>query len=240
MDVMVRVLVPGLDAAGFVGAQGRAMLVAAAPAAAAAVHAYFVRVPATGEPAARPTAAAAEQRRGGCHGGAVAFPAEGRADGIPRTGIVVASAGRSKRPSLHVPAAGLAVNREGIGAAGVAAAAAAPRDVVGGVGAVRRPYESPKPIISWLCKKTRGLRTGVGVLVGAGAFGVARAHVDVAARADLAAGGAVRDELAVARAADKDAFRLATTHTNREKKRGASHQLALQPSSVAELVSPPR
>ena len=64
MDVMVRVLVPGLDAAGFVGAQGRAMLVAAAPAAAAAVHAYFVRVPATGEPAARPTAAAPEEGRG--------------------------------------------------------------------------------------------------------------------------------------------------------------------------------
>ena len=64
MDVMVRVLVPGLDAAGFVGAQGRAMLVAAAPAAAAAVHAYFVRVPATGEPAARPAAAAPEEGRG--------------------------------------------------------------------------------------------------------------------------------------------------------------------------------
>ena len=56
---------PGLDAAGIVGAEGGAMLVAAAPAAAAAVDAYFVRVPATGEPAARPAAAAPEEGRGG-------------------------------------------------------------------------------------------------------------------------------------------------------------------------------
>eukprot|EP01045_Picozoa_sp_COSAG04_P041067 COSAG04_NODE_12302_length_659_cov_0.916071_1_plen_86_part_10 len=54
---------PGLDAAGIVGAEGGAMLVAAAPAAAAAVDAYFVRVPAAGDP----PAAASEEGRGGCH-----------------------------------------------------------------------------------------------------------------------------------------------------------------------------